>query len=78
MDQPTGELGIEAGRAVERLEEQVRALSREELEQFRAWLEEFDWDAWDVQVERDAVAGRLDDLAAQALGDYAAGRTTRF
>lgn len=64
--------------AVERLEQQVRALSREELEQFRAWFEEFDWDAWDVQVERDAAAGRLDDLAAQALGDYAAGRTTRI
>jgi len=61
---------------IEKIEEEVQALSPEELAQFRAWLLEYDWAAWDHQIERDAEAGRLDDLAAKALRDHAAGKTT--
>jgi hypothetical protein len=61
---------------IEKIEEEVQALSAEELAQFRAWFLEYDWAAWDHQVERDAEAGRLDDLAAKALRDHAAGKTT--
>jgi hypothetical protein len=41
-----------------------------------AWFLEYDWAAWDRQIERDAASGRLDDLAAKALRDHAAGKTT--
>jgi hypothetical protein len=61
---------------IERIEQEIQALSPEELAQFRAWFLEYDWAIWDRQIERDAEAGRLDDLAARALRDHAAGKTT--
>jgi hypothetical protein len=61
---------------IEKLEQEIQALSPEELAQFRAWFLEFDWTVWDRQIARDAEAGRLDDLAARALRDHAAGKTT--
>lgn len=60
---------------VESIEEQIRALSPEELERFRAWFQEFDWSLWDEQVKRDAAGGKLDALAEKALRDHAAGRS---
>jgi len=61
---------------VENLEQEVRALSRDELAEFRAWFLEFDWAIWDAQLQRDVQAGRLDALAEKALRDHAAGKTT--
>jgi len=61
---------------IERIEQEIQALSAEELAQFRAWFLEYDWAIWDRQIERDSEAGRLDDLAARALRDHAAGKTT--
>jgi len=61
---------------IEKIEEEIRALSSEELAQFRAWFLEYDWAIWDRQIERDSEAGRLDDLAARALRDHAAGKST--
>jgi len=61
---------------VEKIEHEVRALSPEELAQFRAWFLEFDRAAWDRQLEADVQAGRLDTLAEKALRDHAAGKTT--
>ena len=61
---------------IEKIEQEIQALSPEELAQFRAWFLEYDWAIWDRQIERDAEAGRLDDLAARALRDHAAAKTT--
>ena len=61
---------------VESIEQQIKALSAEELAQLRAWFLEFDWALWDRQLERDVAAGKLDTLAQQALRDHAAGKTT--
>jgi hypothetical protein len=61
---------------VESIEEQVQALSRDELAQFRDWFLDFDWTAWDAELEHDVRAGRLDALAEKALHDHAAGKTT--
>jgi hypothetical protein len=61
---------------IEKIEQEIQALSPEELAQFRAWFLEYDWALWDRQIERDAEAGRLDDLAARALRDHSAGKTT--
>ena len=61
---------------IEKIEQEIQALSSEELAQFRAWFLEYDWAIWDRQIERDAEAGRLDDLATRALRDHAAGKTT--
>ncbi len=61
---------------VESIEEQIKALSAEELSQLRAWFLEFDWVLWDQQLERDVVSGKLDALAEKALRDHAAGKST--
>ena len=60
---------------IEELERKVQALSPEELARFREWFLEFDWAAWDSQLERDVRAGKLDALAKKALQDHAAGKT---
>ena len=61
---------------VESIEQQIKALSAEEIAQFRAWFLEFDWALWDQQLERDVATGKLDVLAEKALRDHAAGKTT--
>ena len=61
---------------VEQIAQEVQMLSEAELAQFRAWFLEYDWAAWDRQLERDVQAGRLDDLAEKALREHAAGKTT--
>ena len=63
---------------VEALERQVQQLDPKELAQFRDWFLEFEADAWDRQIERDAKAGKLSALARKALDDHASGRTTRL
>lgn len=60
---------------IEELEQKIQALSPEELAQFRDWFLEFDWAAWDRQLERDVRAGKLDAMAEKALRDHAAGKT---
>ena len=59
---------------VEDLEKAVAKLSPEDLVRFRAWFEEFDAGKFDRKIERDAHAGRLDQLAEQALADFRQGR----
>ena len=61
---------------VESIEEQIKALSADELAQLRAWFLEFDWALWDQQLERDVAAGKLNALAEKALREHAAGKTT--
>ncbi len=61
---------------VESIEQQIKALSPEELSQLRAWFLEFDWALWDRQLERDVAAGKLEALAEKALRDHASGKTT--
>lgn len=61
---------------VEKIENEVRALSSEELAAFRKWFREFDAEAWDSEFEADALAGKLDALADRALRDHRAGNTT--
>ena len=63
---------------VESIEQQIKALSPEELVQLRAWFLEFDWVLWDRQFERDVAAGKLDAFAEKALRDHVAGKTTRL
>lgn len=62
--------------SVEEIETAVSQLTPEQLADFRTWFAEFAAQRWDQQFATDAQAGRLDALAAEALGDYRAGRTT--
>jgi hypothetical protein len=61
--------------ALERLEQDVAALSPEDFAEFREWFLEHDWQAWDRKLERDIAARKLDELAKEAREHRAAGRT---
>jgi hypothetical protein len=45
---------------VKEIETAISKLSHHELVELRAWLAEFEADAWDRQMEEDAQSGRLD------------------
>ena len=60
---------------VEKIESEVATLSPQELARFRAWYAAFDSDGWDRQIEQDALSGRLDALASQALEAHGTGKT---
>ncbi|HEX7152732.1 MAG TPA: hypothetical protein VF618_14675 [Thermoanaerobaculia bacterium] len=63
---------------VEALEREVQNLTPEELAAFRDWFSEYDWQAWDRQLERDVAEGKLDELAEEALGEYRRGETRKL
>ncbi len=58
----------------ESVEKAVKQLSQEELAKFRRWYAQFDSDIWDMQIETDAAAGKLDALAEEALSEYRSGQ----
>ena len=61
---------------VEELEGEIKALSSHEFQELRAWLAEYDAEVWDRQLHADALAGRLDAIADEALKDFSEGRST--
>lgn len=61
---------------VQKIQEAVSRLPQEDLAAFRNWFAEFDAIQWDRQFEMDVSAGRLDELAEEALQDLRAGRCT--
>jgi hypothetical protein len=63
---------------LEKIENQIKELSRDELTALREWFADFDADGWDRQMEADINAGRLDSLAERALRDHEAGRSTKL
>jgi len=63
---------------VEKIEQEVRKLSRDELLAFRRWFREYDSDEWDRQIEEDVRAGKLDSLAEEALAEHRAGKSREF
>ena len=64
---------------VEKLVDEVRSLPRAQLDEFLAWLAEYELrqpDDWDREMERDCLPdGRLQDVIDRARKDIAAGRT---
>jgi hypothetical protein len=63
---------------IETIESQVKALSREELAQFRTWFARFMGELWDLQFEGDVETGKLDALAGNALKEYVPGQSTKL
>lgn len=46
--------------------------------ELRQWLEEWEADLWDQEIEADIQAGRLDELADEALRAFEAGDYTEL
>jgi hypothetical protein len=60
---------------VEKIERAIEQLSKSEFMQLRDWILQRDWQSWDAQIERDAGAGKLDELVGESQEDYRAGGT---
>jgi hypothetical protein len=54
---------------VQEIETAIKKLGDAEFAELTAWL-------WDIEIERDAKAGRLDNLAGEAIREFKAGKTT--
>jgi len=63
---------------VEKIEQQIKQLSEEELARLREWFAAYDAEAWDRQFEADVAAGKLDAPGERALKALAAGKTTKL
>jgi hypothetical protein len=55
------------------IEKAIEKLPNEELFELTHWISSRFSEAWDHQIEEDIRAGRLDDLAAEALQEHRAG-----
>ena len=63
---------------LQQLEKSVSELPPDQLSAFREWFHAFDADKWDEQFEGDVAAGRLDQLADDAIADHQAGNSTKL
>jgi hypothetical protein len=59
---------------VEDIQQAISALPEDELMRLREWFEDLDAQAWDRQLVEDIRAGKLDQLAREAMEEYRAGR----
>ena len=62
--------------SVKDLQQTVEHLTKEELDAFSKWFEEYMADQWDAQIERDILAGKWDAAGERAIADLEAGRCT--
>ncbi len=63
---------------VEDIERAVESLPPAELAKFRAWFEAFEAEVFDKKIADDALAGKLDGLAEQALAEYRSGYSRKL
>ena len=60
---------------LEKIEQDIAALDPKDVRKLADWLDEYNAELWDRQMEADVEAGTFDKLAEQALADHRAGRT---
>lgn len=59
---------------LKRIESEIASLPDQELRQFSRWFAQFEAERWDQRLKADIASGKLEDLAAEALGQYDAGK----
>ena len=62
----------------EEIVNEIKQMSPDQLEEFRAWYEGFEISARGEKIEEDPLSRKLEDLADIALLDHKAGRTKRL
>ena len=60
------------------IEKAIEKLPADELFELTHWISDRFSGAWDRQIEEDIRAGRLDNLAAEALQEHRAGGSKDF
>ena len=51
---------------VAEIKQAITGLPKSEYVQLVRWLQEYDWEEWDREIEADVEAGKLDFLAERA------------
>ncbi|MGD9856773.1 MAG: hypothetical protein AB7U20_17635 [Planctomycetaceae bacterium] len=59
---------------LEQIEAAIESLPPEDFKKLRSWMTEYEADAWDRQIEEDALSGKLDHLVEQAREHKRQGR----
>jgi hypothetical protein len=59
---------------LEQLETAILQLSPNDFNQLLEWFFDLDYQRWDQQLENDIAAGKLDNLAEEAIADFEAGQ----
>ena len=59
--------------SVKEIEVAITQLPVEKLVELSTWLEEYQAQVWDEQIEKDLETGRLDALLAEVDAEYEAG-----
>jgi hypothetical protein len=60
--------------SITQLTQTIESLSLNDQKELYAWLDAHRAKAWDEQIERDSLTGKLDYLVEEARADYRAGR----
>ena len=63
---------------IEKIQADIEKLAASDIAKLREWLDELDARLFDKKIERDAKAGKLDKLAADALRDHALGKSRKL
>lgn len=60
------------------LKREIEALPDDEYAQLRQWFSEKNWQKWDMQIEADSEAGKLDFLAKEAFDGKIKGKLRKL
>jgi len=63
---------------IESLEKEIESLSPDEMVRFRTWFMEYDSEIWDRKIKDDIEAGKLVDLAEDALLSHKQGKSNEL
>lgn len=64
--------------SVNEIKKAIEHLSLEERLDLMQWLNQSADDEWDLQMKRDAAAGKFDPLIKEGKAEYPEGRTAEF
>lgn len=59
---------------VEEIQAEIESLPHGDYLRLLRWLHQKDWKEWDAELEADALSGKLDFLADEALDEKRAGK----
>jgi hypothetical protein len=63
---------------LEDIQKAIAELPPDDLAKLRDWFDELEERLFDEQIERDALSGKLDWLAEEALAEHRAGRSRKL
>ena len=53
--------------SIAEIQQAIISLTKSDYAQLMRWLNEYDWEEWDRQIEADSAEGKLDFLVSQAM-----------